>query len=170
MSTATATVTRSYTVVDIRRVLDAFVADLAMISNATGLMSRGYLEQLLADIKVYAEHGYISDIHIMLCDAAGDELRGRRYRVFTDASDWTSQLPGDNLWPRTPSGELSVVLAYSAEWRALGGDGQARFKQAAGFLLNWGPSNHDTSHPGLVASEDRRYSSNGWGLERLSYK
>jgi hypothetical protein len=168
MSVTTATYTSTYTVVDVRRVLDQFGADYDMAAQSTGLAADDHVTKVIHDVKAFAEHGYLNRVDIVLCDASGNTIRAHRYIVSTDASLWTTQRPGDSLWPRTPAGSLRVVIFRSDVWRQLPPGAQAAFGQDV-LELGWSGTDIDTSYSGLTGHTDRRYGSNGFGLERTAF-
>lgn len=159
--------TDSYSAADVVKVADRFGSDLEMIGQSSGVLSEARKAGIVSDVKELAKKGYIKQISVVLFDSNGDEVRGRKYVVSTDASLWTSDRPGDNLWPRTVGGSLSIVLHYTEAWSALGETGQAAFR--AGLQRPWGPSDVDTSFPALSGTPGRRYASNAFGLERTDY-
>src|ERR1700683_5056821 len=111
--------TQTYTVADIGKVLDCVAADLDMNSQSTGLLTREQVKNYAADVKAMAQMGYLLEANIVLKDSSGEVLRAAKYEVSTDASTLTAQRPGNNLWPRTPSGNLNMVVQYSKKWRDL---------------------------------------------------
>ncbi|MBK8270706.1 MAG: hypothetical protein IPK83_21330 [Planctomycetes bacterium] len=164
----TETRSQSYTVIDIGKAIDCFAADLDMTSQATGLLTRDGVKNIAADVKAMAQGGYLLEANIVLHDMAGVVIRAAKYQVALDAGALTAQRPGNNLWPRTPGGELTVVVRYSSKWKALSYDEQQGFKQS--LNITWGTSSTDLSFPLLSGSADRNYVSNGWGLQRTVYK
>ncbi len=160
--------TSTYTTTDVGKVIDRFAADLRMVAQATGLMSREYVARLADDVKLMAQRGYLDRVDVVLTNALGTVLRAAEYRVATDASGWTSDRPGNNLWPRTPGGELSVVIFRTPTWWALTEIQRQSFLNSQ-CSCSWGPSDIDTSYSGLVGRYDRRYASNGYGVQRTIY-
>jgi hypothetical protein len=90
-----------------------FSADLDMNAQSTGLLTRDLVKQYAGDIKALAQKGYLLEANIVLYDSTGRIIRAAKYEVLADAYALTSQRPGNNLWPRTPGGELTVVVRYS---------------------------------------------------------
>lgn len=160
--------TSTYSASDVIKVADRFAADLVMLSQSTGLLESARASGIIEDIKLMAKRDYIERISVVLFDAVGDEIRARKYVVSKDASLWTSDRPGDNLWPSTPGGDLSVILHYTDTWRNLGDAAQADFQK--GLQRPWGPSDVDTSFPGLSGKQGRRYASNAFGLQRTDFE
>jgi hypothetical protein len=100
----TDSLTQTYSVVDIGKVIDCVSADLDMNSQSTGLLTRDQVRQYSADVKSMAQRGYLLEANIVLKNASKEVIRASKYEVSTDASTLTAQRPGNNLWPRTPSG------------------------------------------------------------------
>ena len=168
MSIGTGTYTATYTVADIKKVIDRFAADYAMIGQATGLCTREVIAKHVADIKIYAEAEYVAEIDITLFDASGKELQAAQYRVSDGATSWTNQQPGNNMWPETPGGRLRVTLTLNKKWFALDKAARDGFERRNG--LTWPEVNSDLSHQSLVKQFDRRYASNGYGMEKHIFK
>lgn len=159
----------TYTIADVAKVVDRFAADLHMVAQSTGLMSTAKAKDYAADVKVLAQRGYIYRVDIVLSDVSGNIIKAASYTTSTDASGWTSDRPGNSLWPRTPGGTLDVLIFRSAEWLALTSGQQCAFESTY-CNIGWSPSDIDASYPGLVGSYDRRYSSNAFGMERTLYE
>jgi Bacterial HORMA domain family 1 len=160
-------VTETYSVADIGKVIDCVAADLDMNSQSTGLLTRDQVKNYAADVKALAQKGYLVAANIVLHDPSGEPIRAAKYEVSTDASTLTAQRPGNNRWPRTPSGELSIVVQYSQKWRNLTDAQRAAFKQT--LTTGWTTSSTDLSFPSLTRSADRNYVSNGWGVTKSVY-
>lgn len=160
--------TATYTVVDIRRVVDCFAADYDMIAQATGLASQGLVTDTVHDVKLLAEMEYLAGVDIVLQDQYGRVVRAAKYTVSSDASLWATERPGNNLWPRIASGSLVVVVSYTRKWWDLGEERRRRF-QGDYLRISWVPSVIDLSYPGLFGQVDRRYASNAYGMERTRY-
>ena len=167
--TVTATRTNTFTVVDVRKVLDNFAADYSMIGQSTGLKSRGTVDRDVTDLKVFAESKYLLVVCLLLKDLNGVELRGARYQVSESATGWQSQRPGNNLWPKTLGGALSIVATLSNAWWTISESEREAFKKRNGMEGRWGSSRVDTSFSGLNRVQAQRYASNGYGLERTNY-
>ena len=159
--------TETYSVADIGKVIDCIAADLDMNSQSTGLLTRDLVKNYAADVKALAQKGYLLEANIVLYDSSGDVIRAAKYVVSTDASTLTAQRPGNNRWPRTPSGQLSIVVQYSQKWHGLTDAQRAAFRQS--LTTGWTTSNTDLSFPALTRSSDRNYVSNGWGVTKSVY-
>lgn len=159
--------TETYSVADIGEVIDCVAADLDMNSQSTGLLTRDQVKNYAADVKALAQKGYLVEANIVLHDASGQPIRAAKYEVSTDASTLTAQRPGNNRWPRTPSGHLNIVVQYSQKWLNLSDGQRAAFKQT--LSTGWTTSNTDLSFPTLMRSADRNYVSNGWGVTKSVY-
>jgi Bacterial HORMA domain family 1 len=165
---STFTTTTTYTKTDVAKVVSRFAADLDMIRMATGLMEPTRLSDVVHDVELMAVRGYLNRVDVVLRDAHEVELRAASYSVSTSASGWSSDRPGNNLWPRTPGGSLHIVVSYSGAWFALTEFQRQRFHTGE-CRRPWGASDIDTSYPGMSATQDRRYASNAYGLERTTY-
>jgi len=168
MSTATGTYEATYTVADIKRVVDRFAADYAMIGQATSLRSREDSDKHVGDIKIFAEPGYLTQIDVTLLDAAGKELQAVQYKISDNTVGWTNQQPGNNMWPVTPGGALRITLSMSKKWGDLGQTQQEGFKRRWG--LDWPSAATDLTHQTLTKQFDRRYVSNGYGMEKNIFR
>jgi len=158
----------SYTTADIAKVFDCFAADFDMCAQSTGLRDRDDVRKTAADVKAMAQRGYISMVDICLEDANGNVIRANKYSVSTNASLWTAQRPGNNLWPRTPNGHLRLVITQTNTWQALTTLQKAAF--LATLNTTWVDCDIDTSYPNLTRSADRDYASNGYGVRKTTYK
>jgi hypothetical protein len=168
MSIGTGTYEATFTVADIKKVADRFAADYTMISQATGLHTRANVDKNTAEIKIYAEAQYLHDIDITLLDAAGKELRAAHYKISDSASNWSGQQPGNNMWPSTPAGRLRITVNLNKKWFALTPAQRDEFNKKNGIA--WGIGTDDLSHPTLVKEFDRRFASNGYGMEKNIFK
>ncbi len=160
-------VTHTYTRVDIRRVINEIAADLDMIAESSGVLTRDEVNDYVADLVAFAQEEYLSEVHLGLRNRFGVEVRATRYRFSGAASGWQTQLPGNNLWPRTPGGTIEVGLRYSQEYRQLPVATRAQF--LATLRLRVGPSSMDFNHSGLAGSLDRLYASRGFGAEKFNF-
>lgn len=165
LTTGTGTVT--YTASDISKVVDMFAADYNMIAQASGLSTRDYISKVISDIKAMARAEYLSRVTVCLLDAGKNPVQAAAYEVSTDASSWTPSRPGNNLWPRTPSGSLNVIVSYNKNWSKLTATSKATFE--ASLNLRWSDSDIDISFPRLNSSTDRKYASNAYGWDKRVY-
>ena len=169
MSTGSGTYEATYTVADIKKVVDRFAADLAMIGQATGLRTREQVLKTVGEIKIYAEAEYIKEIDITLFNTAGKELQAAQYKVSDSAGSWTNHQPGNNVWPATPGGKLQITITMNKKWFAdLTPEQRDEFDRRHG--LTWPERNTDLTHQTLIRQFDRRYVSNGYGMERNIFK
>ena len=159
--------TETYSVADIGKVIDCIAADLDMNSQSTWLLTRDQVKNYAADVKALAQSGYLIEANIVLQDASGEVIRAAKYEVSTDASTLTAQRPGNNRWPRTPSGQLNIVVRYSQKWHGLTDAQKTAFMQ--NLTTSWTTSSTDLSFPSLTRLADRNYVSNGWGVTKSVY-
>jgi hypothetical protein len=163
----TESLTQTYTIADIGKVIDCFAADLDMTSQSTGLLTRDLVKKYAADVKAMAQKGYLIEANIVLKDSGGNVIRAAKYEVSTDAGSLTASRPGNNRWLATPGGELSVVVRNSQKWRDLADSQRAAFNET--LSISWISSSTDLSFPGLTRYADRNYVSNGWGVTKSVY-
>lgn len=164
---STGTQTRTYTVADIRKVVDKFAADYVMISQSTGLPVGA--AETVADLKIFAELGYLIDVTLYLLDKDGNKLQVAVYKVSEATVGSTSDRPGNNLWPRTTDGSLRVVATVTNAWFEKTDEEKAAFVKKYGLYSSWGITTMDTSLVGLNSSSGQKYASNGYGWERTNY-
>jgi len=164
----TESLTETYSIADIGKVIDCVAADLDMNAQSTALLTRDEARKCAADVKRMAQNGYLIEANIVLPDATGVVKRAAKYEVSTNASTLTAQRPGNNLWPRMPGGSLNLVVQYSQRWLNLTDAQRAAFIQTMATGLS--PSNIDVSFPSLARTADRNYVSNGWGVVKSVYQ
>ena len=166
---STGTQTTTFTVADIRKVVDRFAADFSMMAQATGLHSRTSVENTVSDLKILAENRYLIAVKLILKDSNGTQIRAAVYNVSEAAAGWKSDRPGNNLWPNTPNGTLKVVATLTTEWWKKSESEIAGFVSANGMHSSWALTDEDTSFSGLTRSNGQRYESNGYGWERTNF-
>jgi hypothetical protein len=169
MSTGTFTISSTYTITDVAKVVDRFAADFHMVAQSTGLASRDRVVGVTHDVKLMAQRGYLDRVDIVLRNAAGTEIKAAKYTVSTDAGGWTSDRPGNSLWPSAPGGELYVVVSYTDAWWGLSEYQRGAFIDGE-CLQSWSRSDIDLSYPGMTGRYDRRYASNAYGMERTIFE
>ncbi|HYW38093.1 MAG TPA: hypothetical protein VE957_08265 [Terriglobales bacterium] len=166
----TGTQTSTFTVVDIRRVVENFAADFAMIGESTGLQTRDQVASTVQDLGLFAELGYLLEISVFLETPSGAQPRARKYSVSQTATGWATQMPGDNLWPKMPNTKLRVIATFTNEWWQMSEEEKQKVRLRFGIEGTWALTNTDTSFRHLTGAVDRRYASNGYGMERKSYQ
>lgn len=166
------TTTRSttYTITDVRRVLASFAADYSMVAQATATHTLAHVERTVADLTIFAGQEMLLAVEIVLLDTKDVAVRAARYMVSTTASGWTNGEPGNNLWPKTPGTRLQVIATLSSAWWAMSDAEKVRFRERTGLQGSWDLTNIDTSFSGMGRTVDRRYASNGYGMEKALYE
>ena len=162
MST-TYTATETYTVADVEAAFRRFRADIFMIADSTGAITRDKADDYAHDAEYLARRKYLKSIDVTLL-SGGEELRAVRYTINEAAGDLVSSRPGGTLWPQVVGAWLRVVLYYT--------DTYTEEKKAAirGYLrISWGPTFANTSHLSLKSLTGRNYTSNAFGLERNDF-
>lgn len=167
---STGTFTTTFTAVDIRKVVDNFAADYGMIAQSTNLQSRSDVDANVHDLKLFAENKYLESVVLILWDGHGNKLRARRYTVSESAIGWAADQPGDNMWPRTPGGRLQLIASLTPQWWQIDDNRKQQTKSMLGITGGWAPTDADTSFSTMTATQDRRYVSNGYGLQRTTYR
>lgn len=165
----TGTQTTTYTVADIRKVVDKFAADFSMMAQATGLRDRDNVAQVVSDLKIFAENGYLEKVNLILRDSSGTQIRAAVYKVSEAAAGWKSDRPGNNLWPRTPGGALDVVATITADWSKKTEAEKKAFITQNKMFGTWPESSEDTSFIGMTKSSGQQYQSNAYGWERTNF-
>jgi hypothetical protein len=167
MQTFSQTFEVTYTRADIKRVISEIAADLDMIAEASGALTRDDVDNYVADLSALAQEEYIDEVHVSLHNRLGGEVRATGFKFSTSASSWQSQMPGNNLWPYTPGGTIKIGVSFTAKFRELSSGKLAAF--LAGLRVGIGSGTMDFSHPGLISSFDRRYASRGFGAEKTNF-
>jgi hypothetical protein len=166
---STGTQTTTYTIADIRKVVDNFAADFSMMAQATGLRSRENVAEVVSDLRVFSENGYLVQVTLFLRDKDDKKLRAAVYKVSESAIGWNSDRPGNNLWPRTTDGSLWVVATLIDAWWQKTDGAKEAFVKDRGLHGAWAKTDEDTSLTGLSSSTGQKYASNGYGWERTNY-
>ncbi len=164
-----ATRTVTFTVADIKKVVNNFAADFSMMAQATGLRSREMVAATVADLKTFAAQGYLIDVTLILKDRGGKQIRAAVYKVSESAMGWVSDRPGNNLWPRTPDGALNVIANLSNDWWIKTDAQKSAFINQYGLNGSWPVTDESLSFAGLTSSAGQRYASNGYAWERTNY-
>ena len=166
---ASATQTKTYSVVDIRKVVDNFAADFSMKSQSTGLRTREQVANVVYDLTIFAEYEYLISVDLILEDSDGDVIKATEYTVSNQAIGWSSARPGNNLWPRTPGGVLRVTANLNSSWWDKSDASKSAFIERHEMHSSWGLTTKVVNFSHLVASSGQQYSSNGYGWQRTNY-
>lgn len=162
-STYSSTGTTTYTVADVEKVMRSIMADLMMIADSTRAMTEDVAKDYVHDIELLAKNGYLTAVDVTLISADGKELVAAEFQFQTEGAAGTER-PGGVLWPRTPDGQIRIVIntteAYIAESEKV---------SKLPMKISWGLSSADTGHSSLSSSGGRGYSSNGFGANRKDF-
>jgi hypothetical protein len=161
MSTATRTAT--YTEVDVANVVRRVKADLFMIADSTGAITRDKASQYAHDIELLSVNGYLRKVDLTLL-AYGVEKAAVQYTVDTTTGSLTSSRPGGVLWPRVAGAELRIILFYTNDY-----DDEAKRRLSHRLEIGWTPTSEDTSHTTLTPAGGRDYASNSFGMQRKDW-
>jgi hypothetical protein len=157
----TATITATYSTVDVENVIRNFAADLRMIAESTATWSRDQVENYVSDVSYLAKRKYLSYVDLTLLHA-GVEVRAVRYTVNETSGELTTSRPGGVLWPRLVGATLRIVIGTTAKWESEPPD-RSQLK------ISWSTSTADISHSRLKVAEGRNFTSNAYGLLRKDY-
>ena len=80
--TQTATVTRTYTTVDVEKVVRRFTADIVMIAGSTGAITEAEARDYAHDVEALAKAGYLRRVDLTLL-SYGAEVSAVTYAVNT---------------------------------------------------------------------------------------
>ena len=127
-------------------------------------------ERTVADLTIFAGHDMLLVVEIVLVDAKDVPVRASQYTVSTTASGWSNQEPGNNLWPKVPGTHLQVIATLNNAWWAMSSTEKARFRERTGLQGSWDVTSIDTSFKGMGRTVDRRYASNGYGMEKALFE
>lgn len=159
MVTHVQTITKTYTKIDVRRVFESCMADIRMIAWRTEAIEESAAMETMQDVQIMAEEGCLRAVHVQLCDQSGRVIRAHLYTATDGAA--TSERPGGNKWPRTPHGEVRIIVTI---------DQNAGWDKATKRLRrSWGPSQYSLDYAALTQGGMRTFSHGGYGLTRLSY-
>ena len=159
----TATVTQTYTTVDIEKVVRRFTADIVMIAGSTGAITEAKARDYAHDVEALAKAGYLRKVDITLL-SYGAEVSAVTYAVNTSAGELTTNRPGGVKWRRVPEPHLRIILSHTSSY-----DDDARESMQKRLKVAWMPTSEDTSHSTLKQVAARDYASNGWGLQRTDF-
>lgn len=154
----------SYTIADIEKVVRRFSTDLLMIAESTNAITKDRAKSIAHDVECLIKNDYLKSIDITLLDAFGNELRAVKYHVKTDAGSLGCSRPGGVLWPKTPDGEIRIVVYYNTTYTESAKDAMRK-----NLELDWGTTFVDTSHSSLNIGTGRDYESNGFGMQRKDF-
>lgn len=168
MST-TATKTTTFTVADIRKVIENFAADYTMIGEITGLRTRDYVSKDIADLTQFANDGYLVRVTLYQLDKDGNPLNVSVYEVSESAAAWKTGNPGGNLWPVVSGSSLQLIATLTDAWFAKSDASQQQYVKDKGLHGSWAKSGKSMSLAGLKSSEGQKYASNGYGWARTNY-
>ena len=161
--TQTASATKSYTVLDIEKVVRYVKADLMMIGDSSGGWTPEKAGHYAHDVELLAKAGYLEHVDVTLF-SNGIEVKATRFDVDTDAGGLTCSRPGGVLWPKVAGPYLRIVLIYTKDYTAT-----AKAAMASKLKIGWQATNADTSHTALKAVGGRDYASNAYGMQRKDW-
>jgi hypothetical protein len=158
--TETYAATTSYTTADVEKVFRRFSADIFMIADSTGAITRKDAEDYAHDTGYLAKRGYLAKVDVTLFSYAV-EAKAAVYRVNENNDVSSSDRPGGVLWPKVNGARLRVVISYTSAY-----DADARTAVSSRLKIRWSSCSDDLSHKSLARTATRAYASNGFGLHR----
>lgn len=162
--TATATGTATYSAVDVENVFRRFRADILMIADSTGAITRQKAEDYAHDAEFLAARKFLTKIDVTLMVGQA-EHRAAQYNVNESSSGVDSSRPGGVLWPRIPGASIRIIFHHTPTYTA------TQAEAAKGKLrISWGSTSVSTQHLSLTASGGRDYTSNAFGLNRKDFR
>lgn len=165
--TQTITKQYTYTVADVSKAFESFRSNLRLLAASSGV-DEELVDSRADDVVAYARAKYLTGVHVRLHDAAGGLVRAATFTVSEDASGWKVDMPGDNFWPRTPSGSINIVVTCNDTWHSMPEPAKQKFRGS--LSRPWGPSDADLSYDDMESEGSRRYASNAYGLQHTSYR
>lgn len=162
-TTASSTVTDTYSVADVEVVMRRVYSDLVMIASSSRAITEAKAMDYAHDIEALAKKGFLEKVDLTLMNGA-TELRALRYDVDTDSGALTSSRPGGVMWPRVEGADLRIVLYYTDEYTSA-----EKEKMRPNLRVSWTPTKVDTSHSTLSQSANRDYTSNAYGMRRKDF-
>lgn len=164
------TYTSTYTVVDIRKAFEGFVADLNMIARRTEKWTTDYVEKVSHDAIALAESKYLFRISISLQNVLGVPIRAAQYTVNLAGTALTGDRAGGNDWVNMPNTYLSVTLEYTSAWHNLSSEEKQKFQKENNFKIGWVASSLNTDFPNLTKLPAQIYGSNGYEVQKANFK
>ena len=160
------TVTETYTVSDIEKVMRNLKTDLIMIADSTKAITRSQAADYASDFEALSKKGYLEFVDLTLF-SAGTEVNAARYTVDTEAGGLVASRPGGVLWPSVASPFLQIVIAYTDNFHKLTNEEKKATRDQ--LKIHWTPSYANISHSSLQSIEGRNYVSNSYGVSRKDY-
>ncbi len=157
------TQTATYTVNDVETTFRRFRADILMIADSTKAISREEAEQYAHDAEYLARRRYLRKIDVTLL-SYGIEKAAVSYSVNEQANELISSRPGGVLWPNVAGARLRVILFYTSSYTD-----EIKTETRPKLMINWTPTNEDTSHANLKSTGARNYTSTSFGLLRNDF-
>ena len=162
--TVSTTTTSTYSAVDVENVFRRFRADILMIADSSGAITRQEAEDYAHDAEYLATRKFLKKIDVTLM--VGDqERRALQYDVKEEAGGINTSRPGGVMWPRLQGGWIRIIFTPTATYTQ-----EAKQATSSKLKVNWTPTSASTQHISLTASGGRDYTSNAFGLQRKDYQ
>ncbi|MGQ0713722.1 MAG: HORMA-1 domain-containing protein [Gemmatimonadaceae bacterium] len=168
-STGTLTRTASITMIDVRHVLWRIASDLRVLRAQHGLITAEREQDVLEDLLLFIYRNYIDQIEFRFVDDATNVCRDGSVR-YAISRNWAGNEDDDSggLRYRDLRGtSFSVVVWYSATWKALSESEKATFRKS--LKRPWGPADDVRDGAGAWVT-DKTYGSGGLGATRSVFR
>ena len=162
--TGTATVTATYTVLDIERVVRRVKADLIMIADSTGGWTAEKASHYAHDVELLAKAGYLDYVDVTLLQ---QRHRGESHALRCRYRRWRADLQPARRGALA-EGRRALISAWSSVYSTTYTAG-AKEACKGQLKINWSPTNADTSHSALNSAGGRDYASNAYGMQRRDW-
>jgi hypothetical protein len=153
---------------DVRHVLWRIASDLRVLRAQHGLISTQFETEIAEDLLLFIYRNYIDQIEFRFLDL---ETNTRKYAVrYMLTRSWSGDEDDDTggLRYRDLTGtSFTVVISYSATWKALSAEAKATFRQS--LKRTWGPAADVPDGAGAWVT-DRTYGSGGLGATRSVFR
>jgi len=156
----------TYTVADVRKVMDQVRADMRMAAESSGAMTLARVDSIMGDVTKYAENEYLSRLLIRLLGADGTTLKAAEYEILTDAGMLTASHAGNMMWPRVTGTSIVMLVTTNDAYDRMDSASKDEFEKT---LSNSWEATKAPSLAHLAAIADRNYVSKAYGVKKTSY-
>lgn len=164
------TITKTYTVTDIRKTFENFQAELGMIARRTGKWEHNYVEKVSYDVLKFAENKYLKSVDIILMDPQNQKpILATKYTVSLDGRSMNGDRAGGVNWPNVENTYLTIVLSYTADWLSRSQEERRRFQEDNNFKVGWESCSIDINYPHLSKAKAQLFGSKGYELQKENF-
>ena len=164
------TITKTYTVTDIRKTFENFQAELGMIARRTGKLEHNYVEKVSYDVLKLAENNYLKSVDVILMDTQKQKpVIATKYTVGLDGRSMNGGRAGGVNWPNIENTYLTIVLSFSIDWLSKSDEERRRFQEDNSFKVAWKPSSIDINYSHLCKEKAQLFGSKGYELQKENF-